>query len=243
MAWTLTDKSASVQERMEWIIGAASTQYTKDSLVKMSNGLPANLAGQTDQPYGFVQEMDIQPYNGQTMYNVNGVNTSPLRPATEMKTTTAGEAIGIVPITPGLLLNTDVTPLLNRVAANSNSTTSQALCAYGGSTGDFTGGIVYLPDQDWQGIVTSSAVAGGVVTLVFTPAAPRACTTGDVISAMPFGVGFSPKFDSSNPHLTLSNAVADNSGGNVLVKKVAGQYGSSRGSLFRVTVQIKAPLQ
>lgn len=242
MAWTLTDKF--FQEKFEWIQGSASTQYVKDSLVKMSSGLPVVLSGQTDQPYGVVQEMDPQPYNGQTMGNVNGKNLSPLRPATDMLTTTVGERIGIVPIFAGLELDNDLTPLLNRVAATSNSSTSQAICAYGGSTGDFTGGIVYLPDQDWQGVVTSSAVAAAAVTLVFAPPAPRACTTGDVVCAIPFGVGNSPKFASSNPQLGLSNAVADISGGNVLVRKVAGQYGppSTRGSLFRITCQMKAPI-
>lgn len=241
MVWTLTDKI--FQDRTEWVQGTASTTYTKDSLVKMSSGLPVNLSGQTDQPYGFMQEMDPQPYNGQSEGNVNGKNASPLRPATDMLSTTAGERFMLVPVYPGLLLDTDLTPLLNRVAATSNTNTAQAICTYGGSTGDFTGGIVYLPDQDWQGVITSSAVSAGAVTLVFAPPAPRACTTGDVISAVPFGVGSSPKFNSSNPHLGLSNAVADNSGGNVLVKKVAGQYPPSlRGSLFRITCQIKSPI-
>lgn len=243
MAFTLTNKLVSNQEILEWIQGAASTQYTKDALVKMSAGLPVNLAGQTDQPYGLVQEMDIQPYNGQSLGNVNGANLSPLRPATDMLTTTVGEKIGIIPISPGLLLDNDYTPLKDRVAAVANTTKSQAIIAYAGSTGDFTGGTVYLPDQDWQGIITSSAVAGGNATLVFAPAAPRACTTGDVVSASPLGPGATTKFASSNPQLGISDAVADVGGGMVMVRKIAGQYGANKGDLFRATVQIKAPMQ
>lgn len=243
MAFTLTNKLLSSQEILEWIQGTASTTYTKDSLVKMTTGAPVNISGQTDQPYGLVQEMDPQPYNGQSLGNVNGVNLSPLRPATDMLTTTAGEKIGIIPIVPGLLLDNDLTPLIDRVAASANSTKSQAICTYGGSTSDLNGGTVYLPDQDWQGIISTSAVSAGAVTIVFNPPAPRACTTGDVVSASPLGPGATTKFASSNPHLGLSNAVADIGGGMALVRKVAGQYGANKGDLFRITAQIKAPMQ
>jgi len=238
----LVDKVYEMQERLEWLQGAASTLYVKGALYKMSAGLPVVLSGQTDQPFGLCQEMDPQPPNSASMGNVNGFYSSPLRPATDMMTTTAGEKIGFVPIAAALLLQNDITPLLNRVAAGSNSTASQAICAYGGSTGDFTGGIVYLPEQDWQGVITSSAVSGGNVTLVFAPAAPRACTTGDTVSAVPLAVGSLIKFASSSPQLGLSNAVADVGAGNALVRKIQGNFGSPKGSLFRITVQMKSPI-
>lgn len=245
MAWTIKSKLDSTQEIMEWIQGSASTAYVKDSLVMITAGLPVTLTGQTGQPYGVAQEIDIQPYNGQSSGNVNGANASPLRPSTadQMTTTTVGEKLGIVPVTPGLLLDTDVVPLLNRVAAKTNATAGAAVCTAAGSDDDYNGGIIYLPDQDWQAVITDVDASAGDLTFTFAPPAPRACTVGDVISAMPFGLGFAPKFSAAAPHLTLSNTVADNSGGNVLVRKVAGQHGSLKGSLFRVTCEMKSPVQ
>ena len=243
MAWTLTSKLLPAQEGIEWLQGTASLLHVVGALYKMVDGLPVVIAGQTEQPFGVYQNMDPQPYNGQSGYNINGVNASPLRPATENTTTTKGERCAFIPLTPGLVLDTDLTPLLSRVAAAANTNTAQAICAYGGSTGDFTGGIVYLPEQDWQGIITASGVAAGNVTIVFTPAAPRACTTGDVVSAICFGVGDSPKFASSSPELGLSNAFADIASGLVMVRKVQGQFGATKGSAFRISCQMKAPLQ
>lgn len=243
MAYRLSSRNA-VDDLMYWTQGAASTTYVKGSLAKITNGLPVALSGQTDQPFMFIESLDPQPYNGQSLGMVNGINLSPLRPAVDMVTTVVGEKIGGIQINSSLLFECDVAPLLSRVAAVVNTITSQAICAYAGATGDFTGGIVYLPDQDWQGVVTSSAVAGGNVTLVFSPAAPRACTTNDVVSAITFGVGAAPKFDSVAPSTTLSNAFADKTGGNVMVTKVnfAALTGQTAGSSCVVTQRIKSPI-
>lgn len=242
MAFRLRSR-AGIDDLMLHIQGAASTQYVSGALYKTTNGLPVVLAGQTDQPFILIESMAIQPYNGQSQGNVNGLNTSPLRAGTELLTTTVGERVIGIPIDPSIDIVCDsVTPLLNRVAAEANTNRAQAICAYGGSTGDFTGGTVYLPDQDWQGVITASGVAGGSVTIVFTPQAPRACTIGDYVSAVPFGVGDLVKWDGTNPQLVLSNAVADVSGGLFSVHKVEMQHGATKGSVTHVIGRIKNPV-
>lgn len=251
MAWRLKSRNV-IDDVYVHLIGKASTQYVTGALYKVpvtttaGSGTPVVLSGQTDQPFMLVDSLDIQPYNGQSMGNVNGKNLSPLRPATDLLTTTVGERVMGILIDPSLIFECDVTPLLGGASAGAaavtNTNVAQAIAAYGGSTGDFTGGVVYLPEQDWQGIITSSAVGGGNVTLVFTPPAPRACTVGDTIQALPFGVGAAPKFDSTAPSTTLSNAVADVGGGNVLVTKVEMQFGATKGTVAHVSCRIKSPI-
>lgn len=250
MAWKLRSR-AGMDDLYEHIQGKASTQYITGAMYKVpvtttaGSGTPVVLSGQTDQPFMMIDSVETQPYNGQSLSNVNGSNASPLRPATPLLTTTAGEKVLGIIIDPSLIFECDVVPLIGGATgatALSNSNAAQAICAYGGSTGDLTGGCVYLPEQDWQGVITSSAVSGSNVTLVFTPPAPRACTTGDTVQALPFGVGAAPKWDSTNPHLGLSNAVADVTGGNVLVRKVRMQFGSPKGSLASVACAIKSPI-
>lgn len=242
MAWRRSSPAnTSSSDIVEYLLGKASTQYVSGGMVKMSAGLPVALTGQTDTPFGIVQVMNIQPYNGQNEGNVNGINASPLRPATPLLTTTVGEQIGIIP-TPGSIFDCDVTPLLNRVAAAANTNKAQAICVYGGSTSDLNGGYVYLPEQDWQAIITTSAVSAGSVTIVFAPAAPRACTTGDTVSALPFSIGFSVKWDAINFDTQVSNAVADNTNGNALIREVHMENGNPRGSSAVVSCQIKSPI-
>lgn len=242
MAFRLKSR-AGIDDLYIHVLGAASTQYVAGSLAKMSAGLPVILAGQTDQPFMLIEQLTTQPYGGQTL-NVN--NGGPLRPATALLSDTTGQRLMGIPINPALVIETDLVPLLGGAsggaAALSNATKAQAICAYGGSTGDFTGGVVYLPEQDWQGIITSSAVGAGNVTLVFTPPAPRACTVGDTIQAQCFGPGAAPKWASSNPQLGLSNAVADKSGGLFLVTGMAMQYGNPKGANTIVSGQIKSPI-
>jgi hypothetical protein len=245
MAFRLKSR-AGVDDQYIHIQGSASTQYTPGNLLKMVNGLPVVIAGQTEQPFMLFEKMRLQPYNGQSMGHVNGSNASPLRPGTEDLTTTAGQRLIGIPLNSSLMIETDVVPLLGGasggVAAAANTNKAQAICAYGGSTGDLTGGIVYLPDQDWQGVITASGVAAGDVTIVFTPPAPRACTTGDTVQAIPFGVGDKVKWDGSTPESKLSNAVADVSGGLFLVCQVDMQYGNPKGSLALVVGRITDPI-
>lgn len=242
MAFRLKSR-AGIDDLILHVQGKASTQYVSGALYKTTDGLPVVLAGQTDQPFMLIESMAIQPYNGQSLGNVNGSNVSPLRAGTELLTTTVGEKVLGIPISPALDIVCDnVTPLLSLVAAAANTNRAQAICAYGGSSGDLTGGVVYLPEQDWQGVITGSAVSGGNVTIVFTPQAPRACTTGDYVSAVAFGVGDLVKWDSTAPQTTLSNAVADVSGGLFQVHKVEMQFGATKGSVTQVTGRIKNPV-
>lgn len=241
MAFRLSSRN-SADDMIEWLQGIASTTYVKGSLYVMLAGLPSIATSQTAVPYAIAETLDPQPYNGQRAFNINGSVASPLRPAVEMKTTTAGERVGFIPLDSNLRFDTDVTPLINRAAAAVNVTVGQVITAYAGATSDFNGGIVYLPDQGWQGVVVTSVVAAGNVTLVFVPPAPRAATTGDVVSALPFGVGFSPQFPAgATLPTTLSNVVAEATGGPLIVRKVdfAPLSGATDGASAVVTVQFE----
>lgn len=227
------------------VLGAASTQYTAGALGKMVSGLPAHLAGQTDQPFMLIEQMTTAPYGGQSMSNVNA--GGPLRPATALLTTTAGERLIGIPVNPAVQFQTDITPLIGGAAggaaAQANASKSTVIVNVGSATtGQLTGGVVYLPEQDWQAIITSSPVAANIGTLTIQPPAPRACTTGDTVQIIPFGPGAAPKWASVNPHLGLSNAIADNTGGLFLVTEVAAQYGNPKGSSMAVSGIIKSPI-
>lgn len=204
----------SIDDRRKKIQGDNGTTYVEASLLKMSAGLPVALSGQTDVPFCLFENVDSTPYKGEGA-PVWGANQPPIRPASIFATTAVGERLNVVP-TFGLEFEIDFTPLIDDDPATSGSTTT-AVVAYGGSTNDFNGGLVYLHDQKWQAVVNTSAVSGGAVTLAFEPAAPRAVAANDRVSAIPFGVGFKPKWDATNPHLKLSTAAADDSGGACVV--------------------------
>jgi len=245
MAFRLKSR-AGINDLIERLQGKKSTQYVLGSLCKMTDGVPVVIAGATEQPFLLVENMDIQPYNGQSLGNVNGLNLSPLRPVTELLTTTKGEQITGIPIHDMQDIETDLAPLLGGATIGAtavvNTNKAAAVAAYGGSTGDFTGGTVYLPEQDWQGIVETSVVGAGNVTLVFNPPAPRACTTGDTIQALPFGPGDKVKWDATTPELLISSAAADVTGGLFQVHQIDMSQGKPKGTSALVSGRITSPI-
>ncbi len=254
MAWRLRSRIDS--DTYESIQGKASIQYVTGSLLKVINGalntadtgLPIALAGATDVPQYMVDSMNPQPYNGQSLQNVNGVAASPLRPATDLLTTTAGERLLCVPINPTLLFDCDVVPTFNGIAVSNISntlkntviipSTDNSADTVTAITGDFTGCAVYLPEQDWQAVVITSVVAASRITVVFSPPAPRAAVFGDTCSLLSFGLGAMPQWDETNPSLTVSNETDANAGGLVVVRAIDMAHGATKGSLATVTCAI-----
>ena len=206
----------STNELMEHIQGLKNTTYVVDSLVKFSGGLPIAITGQTDAASHVVVNVCDIPYAGQGQ-GPTGYPTVPIRPASSMATTTAGEKVALIPLAPGLLFDVDITPLINKAVATSGSTAT-AVVAYGGSTSDLNGGFVYIADLNWQAVIETSVANSGAVTITFTPPAPVAVASGMIVSATCFGKGDAPKFDNAAPSTTLSSAFADKSGGKVVVR-------------------------
>jgi len=208
----------SVTELMEEIQGKVSTTYVADSLVKIVAGVPTQVTGQTDTASHLFVNVNSVPYAGEAQ-GPTGDPSPPLRPASSLATTTLGEKCKLVPLAQNILFNVDITPLINAAAAVSGTTTT-VVVAYGGSTSDFNGGFVYIADLNWQAIVTTSVVSGANVTITFSPAAPAAVTAGMLISAVGYGFGSQVKLDSTNPHLTISNVIADIGAGPCIVRGV-----------------------
>jgi hypothetical protein len=268
MAWRLRTKLASISDVYQQVIGQASTQYVTGQLVGYTIAAGTQYAGilqqistQTGQPTHIVDSVDPQPYNGQSEFNVNGKNSSPLRPATPLLTTANGEKLLLNPINPLQLYDCDVVPCYNRVTPAANTTVANVIISntdnnttpvtYATSNGALVGATVYLPEQDWQGVVTadvysSSSYTGSTAgrTLTIQPPPPRACTTGDTVSVLPFGCGALVKWDPTNFSTTISNVLADATGGLAYVREINMQYPSNlRGSLAQVTCSIKSPVQ
>lgn len=201
---------------MEHKQGKASTQYAKNAAMELTaTGLFQHVDSQTD--------VVTHIFSGMVPYFSKQLQSSDMRPATEDLTTTRGEKVKGLPVG-DLIFATDITPLADDVAALTNTTTTQCVFAalgYGGeATNDFTNGTVYFPVFDSQHHITGDTFGGGNHTLDFVPATVRAVTVGDTIRACVFGPGRSPKLNSSNPHLGLSNAAADKAGGKVLINSV-----------------------
>lgn len=209
----------SVTELYQEIQAKKSTTYVADSLVKFVSGLPTVVTGQTDVPCGIVVNVNSVPYAGQNE-GPTGYPSPPLRPASSLASTTLGEKLKFLPINAAMVFEIDIAAGLITAGSAVSGTTTQVVVAYGGSTSDFNGGVVYIRELDWQGIVETSVVAGGNVTLVFTPPAPIAVAAGNTVDAVCFGPGAKPKLDSTNPHLNLSVAFADVSGGNLVIRSV-----------------------
>lgn len=211
--------AGSITELMFEIQAKKSTTYVADSLFKFSAGLPTAVSAQTDVAAGLVVNVNSTPYSGQKTSG-SGYPAAPLRPANSLASTTAGEKLKYLPVAPGMLFEADFTPLINGAVATAGTVT-QVVVPYGGSTSDLNGGAVYIRDLDWQGVIETSVVSAGSVTIVFTPPAPIAAAAGMIVDATAFGVGFKPKLDSTNPSTALSNAVADaNNGSTVLIREI-----------------------
>lgn len=208
----------SVTELIEEKQGKISTTYVADSLVKFSAGLPTQVSGQTDAATHLVVNVNSRPYSGEGLGNT-GDPTVPIRPASSLATTTLGERVNLIPLAQNCLFNVDITPLINAATATGGSLNTIVL-PYAGNTSDFNGGWVYIADLAWQANIITSVVAGGAVTITFSPPALVAVTAGMIGSAVCYGFGSQVKLDATNPHLTISNAFADLGAGPCIVRGV-----------------------
>lgn len=204
----------------------ASTQYNPAGALKGSNGALTPCASQTDKPL--------------FIYNHMVTDKSVLRPATANLSTAICEMIEGIPCAGNhQIFETDLVggadaPPINKVAVNSGSTTT-ALVTAAGSTSDYIGGTLAIPEMGYQGHITGDTVSGGVHTFTVTPAMPRAATTTDHVIAVPFAAISSNavKLSSVANDLGISCAVADKTGGPARIESV--NLLDTRGPVARVS--------
>lgn len=112
----------------------------------------------------------------------------------------------------------DIDPLLDEVVATGGSTTTAAVPTSGLSSNDLRYGLMYCKELNEQRVISAStATSSGSSTLTTVEPFSRAIAAGDTISAIPFGVGADPKLADKD---SVSCAVADKTGGPVIVEKV-----------------------
>lgn len=117
-----------------------------------------------------------------------------------------------------LVAEVPVTPILNEVVATSGSTTTAAVPTSGLSGNDLQYGVIYCKALNEQRVISAStATSSGSSTITVVEPFSRAIAAGDIISVVPFGIGADPKLADKK---SLSSAVADKTGGPVLVQKV-----------------------
>ena len=193
----------------------ASTQFAKGQACKLVDGILNPLSGQTDLCTHIFQWMDTP--------------RQALRPATANLTTVADEISEAIPCAGNGLefespLIVDAAPPISNLTANAGGadTTTSVSITYNGTTGanDFQNGVIYFVERDTYAHITGSAYAGGIHTLTIEPPLATAPTTADHVYVVPFDVGSKPKFGATLPKEYISSAVADKSGGNVIVTKV-----------------------
>lgn len=139
-----------------------------------------------------------------------------------VSTATSLTLVNCVHVSAGSVFKIPVPLLASAVAANSNSTNTQAIFALTGSVAnDLAGMVVYFPTTKEQRVVVSNTYNSNIVTVVFAEPTARAITTGDTCSLTPLIVGNKvQKLDSSTPSRALSAAKADITGGNVIIRKI-----------------------
>ena len=212
----LIDENISTSNILERLTSVASTQYNKNDALYLSAsgavGLASQVAATSKCTHVYVSMFTAVPN---------------LRPATPNLSTTIGEQILAVPAAGNnlyfrsFLTISGSTPTINGTAANANSTANLVLVTFAGSTGDFTGGQVYIPSLQQQATILTDVVSGGVHTFTVYPAFSRAVTTGDTVVAVPWSKGATGvKFNASTPSQGVSTAVADKSGGNINIQQV-----------------------
>lgn len=119
------------------------------------------------------------------------------------------------------VFQTAITPLINDVTASSGSTTTAVFTMGAGSSDDLVGGTIYIKELDAHRIISANTYGGGNCTVTFIEPLTRAVASGDTVRLVPFGPGTRAlKLDSSNPHSTVSVAIADITGGSARVRKV-----------------------
>jgi hypothetical protein len=140
---------------------------------------------------------------------------------------TANELVFGTQIPTGSVLYTSV-PFDSGINCNANSTANQVLVTMTGSTNDFNGGTLYCNETNTQYTIINDTVSGGVHTFTIAPPAKVALTTGNTLRLLPYGAGYigGVKLGNSvtNPYAGnwqgISSAVADKTGGHVIIRSV-----------------------
>lgn len=212
------DRTAQgVEDLIQQIRGVSGTQYSEGDACLISTstggstgGLLIQAATQTAQPqYVFLSE--VTP-------------ASVLRPATYNLLTSAYEMCEVIPVAGTNIVLATQFPLatFDGTATNSNSTANQIVFTGAGSTDDLTGGQVYVNELNAQFYIIKDTVSAGAHTLTVAPAPRVTVSTGYTIRAVPWGPGYvgGVKLQSSNPQQGISVAVADKTGGHLIIHSV-----------------------
>lgn len=176
---------------------AASQSVVPGDALKFSNGKVTPVSAQTDVAMGVARD-------------------------TATSTATSITTIGVVRANNGLTkFKIFFTPLVNDLAAQSNSTITQSKVALtDGSSSDLVGGYVYCKELNETRLITANTYSSNVVTLTHE-AFTRIVTTGDTLRVIGFGPGDAAvKFGSSNPQRNISNVIADLASGKLTVHEV-----------------------
>lgn len=213
------DRTAQgVEDLIQQIRGVSGTQYSEGDACLISTstggttgGLLIQAATQTAQPqYIFLSE--VTP-------------SSVLRPATYNLLTSAYEMCEVIPVAgTNLVMGTQfAAATFDGTACNSNSSTTTVVFTGAGSSNDLTGGQVYINELGQQSYIINDVVSGGIHTLTVAPAFSSAPTTGNTLRAVPWGPGYvgGVKLQSSNPQQGISVAVADKTGGHLIIHSVS----------------------
>ncbi len=202
---------------------AASQTVYPGYAVKFSNGKVTPISAQTDVSIGIILGTantpdEVSPSVPSVPSTPDLTSTSPVAITT---TSTSVVFVRVIPSNLGLTkFRIGFTPLVDDVAAESNSTITQSKVALtDGSSSDLVGGYVYCKELGEAKLITANTYSSNVVTLTHA-AFSRIVTTGDTLRVIPFGPGDTAvKFLASTYH-GISNAIADLSSGKLTVHRV-----------------------
>lgn len=210
-------ESPGISDNIRQIRGVSGTQYTEGDACYIST----STGGTTG---GLLIQADSQTVKPVYLFLSQTTPASQIRPATYNLLTAAYEPCEVIEIANSSIIAATQFPLatFDGTACNSNSTTTSILFTGAGSSNDFTGGQVYVNETATQYTVIADTVSAGVHTLTIAPAAKVAVTTGNTIRLVPWGPGYvgGVKLQTPNPQQGISVAVADKTGGHLVIFSV-----------------------
>ena len=152
---------------------------------------------------------------------------SMMRPATQNLTTTVGEMGLCYNVAgTGLVFETDLTgadaPPINGTAIKSVTSTTVIVVTAAGSSNDYRGGQLYIPELDQQRTIVTDVVNGGDHTFTVVPPFTVLPVANQTVRVLPWSKGnVQIKLSASTgAPMGVSTAVADKTGGKVKIEGV-----------------------
>lgn len=204
---------------LERVLLTASTQFYFNELLTLpaaagaGSGIAAAAAA-TDSPTHVLVAVETP--------------ASMMRPAIQNLTTTVGEMGLCYNVAgTGLVFETDLTgadaPPINGTAIKTVTNATTIVVTAAGSSNDYRGGQLYIPEIDQQRTIVSDTANAGDHTFVVTPAfTVLPVATSNTVRVLPWSKGnVQIKLSASTgAPMGVSTAVADKSGGKVKIESV-----------------------